>query len=42
MNVPEPSSLLSTGARAANILEEAYRATDVPRFEVVRELAPGW
>ncbi len=39
MNAPEPSSPLSDGARAANLLAEACRSTDAPRFEVVRELA---
>jgi hypothetical protein len=39
MNAPDTSDPVSAGARAANLLEEACRSTDAPRFEVVRELA---
>ena len=39
MNALEPSSPLSAGVRAANLLAQACQATDALRFEVVRELA---
>jgi hypothetical protein len=39
MNAPDTPDPVSAGARAANLLEEACRSTDAPRFEVVRELA---
>jgi hypothetical protein len=38
MKAPEPSVPVSSGALAANLLAEACRATDAPRFAVVREL----